>query len=203
VAQAVAVNVRRIRAARGWSLEALAGRSGVSKGMLVQLEQARTNPSLGTLCRVAEALSVSLAALVETSAPPSVQVVPADGGTELWTGPGGGTARLLVGSDEREHVELWDWLLGPGDTHVSADAHIEGTLELLHVVSGAMVLEVDGEDHPIGTGCAASFRGDRPHAYRNDDPATPCRFVLVVLQQDVDLEGWASLRIANGRAAAG
>jgi transcriptional regulator with XRE-family HTH domain len=203
VAEAVAVNVRRIRAARGWSLEGLAGRSGVSKGMLVQLEQARTNPSLGTLCRVAEALSVTLAALVETSEPPSVQVVPAGGGTELWTGPHGGTARLLVGSDEREHVELWDWQLGPGDTHVSADPHIDGTLEMLHVVEGAMVLEVDGEEYAVGTGCAASFRGDRPHAYRNDDPEVVCRFVLVVLQQDVDLEGWASLRIANGLSSSG
>jgi len=202
VAEAVGVNVRRLRTARGWSLEGLAGRSGVSKGMLVQLEQARTNPSLGTLCRVAEALSVSLAALVEADERPSVQVVPAGGGTELWTSAAGGNARLLVGSDEREHVELWDWQLGPGDTHVSAEAHIDGTLELLHVVEGAMVLEVDGVDHAVGTGCAASFRGDRPHAYRNDDPVTPCRFVLVVLQQDVDLEDWASLRIAAGGASA-
>ena len=56
VAGAVALNLRRLRTSRQWSLDTLAARSGVSKGMLVQLEGARTNPSLGTLpwqsCRV-------------------------------------------------------------------------------------------------------------------------------------------------------
>ena len=69
VAGAVALNLRRLRTSRQWSLDTLATRSGVSKGMLVQLEAARTNPSLGTLCRVAEALSVSLTALIETDEP--------------------------------------------------------------------------------------------------------------------------------------
>ena len=50
--------VRRLRTAKGWSLDQLAARSGVSKGMLVHLEQARTNPSLGTLCKVAETLGI-------------------------------------------------------------------------------------------------------------------------------------------------
>ena len=66
VAAAVARNTRRLRTERGWSLDQLAHRSGVSKGMLVHLEQARTNPSLGTLCKVAETLGVSLAGLIET-----------------------------------------------------------------------------------------------------------------------------------------
>src|SRR5215831_19499780 len=75
VAAAVARNTRRLRHARGWSLDQLAQRSGVSKGMLVHLEAARTNPSLGTLCKVAETLDVSLAGLVELHEAPVVRVV--------------------------------------------------------------------------------------------------------------------------------
>src|SRR5918994_2529873 len=107
VAATVAVNLRRLRAARGWSLEAFAGRSGVSKGMLVQLEQARTNPSLGTLCRVAEALSVSLTALIEASEKPPVQVVPAGGGTTLWTGEAGGGGGPPLGVGEGGDRGVW------------------------------------------------------------------------------------------------
>ena len=51
VTDAVARNVREARLERGWTLEQLATRSGVSKGMVVQIEQARTNPSIGTLSK--------------------------------------------------------------------------------------------------------------------------------------------------------
>jgi quercetin dioxygenase-like cupin family protein len=165
--------------------------------MLVQLEGARTNPSLGTLCRVSEALSVSVAALIETAAAPPVQVVPADGGTLLWSGAAGGTGRLLVGSDEREHVELWRWDLVPGDTHGSDPGHADGTLELVHVLDGTLTLDVDGEAYLVGPGCAASYRADRPHEYRNEG-SEPCRFVMVLLQNDVDLQAWAASRLAGG-----
>ena len=196
VAGAVALNLRRLRTSRQWSLDTLATRSGVSKGMLVQLEAARTNPSLGTLCRVSEALSVSLTALIETDEPAPVQVVPAGEGTTLWTGSAGGVAKLLVGSDEREHVELWRWEMGPGDEQRSDEGHLEGTLEMVHVVEGSLTLEVDGEDHVVGPGAAASFRSDRPHSYRNDGPGR-CTYVMVVLQNDVDLDSWASLRLSS------
>jgi transcriptional regulator with XRE-family HTH domain len=199
VAAAVAVNTRSLRQARGWSLDAFAARSGVSKGMLVQLEQARTNPSLGTLCRVAEALSVSLAALIETADAPTVRVVA--GGTTLWAGASGGSGELLAGSDEREHVELWRWELAPGEVHRSEEGHAGGTIELVHVLDGSLTLEVDGADHAVEPGGAASFPGDRPHAYCNRGTAS-CRFVMVVLQADADLQAWTSSRMEPGREAA-
>ncbi|WP_416071874.1 helix-turn-helix domain-containing protein [Streptomyces sp. ID05-04B] len=70
--------------AQGWSLETLAARSGVSKGMLVHIEQGRTNPSIGTLCRLTDALGTTLSRLVETSELPLARVVRAGEGACLW-----------------------------------------------------------------------------------------------------------------------
>ena len=53
---AVGRNVRSHRTRLAWTLDDLAARSGVSKGMLSQVEQARTNPSVATICRLATAL---------------------------------------------------------------------------------------------------------------------------------------------------
>src|SRR5512139_1391758 len=113
VAAAVAHNTRRLRTLRGWSLDRLAARSGVSKGMLVHLEQARTNPSLGTLCKVAETLGISLAGLVEPPEAVTVRIVEPAEVVRLWTSDGGSVGDLLVGSDERDHLELWHWTLAP------------------------------------------------------------------------------------------
>lgn len=192
VAAAVARNTRRLRTARGWSLDQLASRSGVSKGMLVHLEQARTNPSLGTLCKLAETFGMSLASLVELHEAPVVRVVRPNETVDLWTSPDGSSGKLLVGSDEREHVELWHWTLAPGDSSRS-EAHVDGTRELLHVVAGTLTLEVAGIEHTVETGGAALFHADRAHAYRNEHKG-PVRVVMVVLQPDADLDQWTAER---------
>jgi transcriptional regulator with XRE-family HTH domain len=188
VAAAVARNTRRLRTGRGWSLDRLAARSGVSKGMLVHLEQARTNPSLGTLCKVAETLGVSLAGLVELHEAPTVRVVAPDDVVRLWAIGDGSAGDLLVGSDERDHLELWHWTLAPGDAHAS-DAHGPGTREMLHVLAGTLTLAVDGADHAVAAGGAALFQADHPHAYRNDGDR-PVELVMVVVQPDADLDEW-------------
>src|SRR5262245_5184373 len=190
VATAVARNTRRLRTARGWSLDRLAQRSGVSKGMLVQLEGARTNPSLGTLCKVAETLGVSLAGLVELHEAPAVRVVGPDEVARLWASEAGSAGDLLVGSDERDHLELWRWTLAPGDGHAS-EAHATGTRELLHVMAGTLTLEVSGAAHRVPAGGAALFHADRDHAYRNRGRAA-VRLVMVVIQPDADLDEWTA-----------
>jgi len=172
VTAAVGRNVRGQRGRLGWTLEELAGRSGVSKGMLIQVEQARTNPSVATLCRLATALGTSVAELVEAVEAPATRVVRADEGVVLWRGRHGGRGTLMVGTAPPDQVELWDARLEPGDAHVT-EAHAAGTRELLLVVEGELTLEVGERGFTVGAGDAVTFPGDQPHAYRNhgDRPA--------------------------------
>lgn len=190
VAAAIARNARELRGDRQWSLDQLATRSGVSKGMLVQIEQARTNPSIGTLCRLADAFGVSLAQLVELSAGSTVRVVDASEVVRLWEGADGSAGDLLVGTDRSEHVELWRWRLAAGDEHDS-EGHLTGTRELLAVLSGTLTLEVDGEEHRVETGGAVLFDADRPHRYRNTHKRA-LDLVLVVVQPPMVEPGSAS-----------
>ena len=190
VAAAIARNARDLRGERQWSLDQLATRSGVSKGMLVQIEQARTNPSIGTLCRLADAFGVSLAQLVELSAGSTVRVVDASEVVRLWDGPDGSAGDLLVGTDRSEHVELWRWNLAGGVDHDS-EGHHPGTRELLAVLSGTLTLEVDGEEHRVESGGAVMFDADRPHRYRNTHKRA-LDLVLVVVQPPTLDPGTAS-----------
>ena len=180
VALAIARNTRTLRTERQWSLDQLASRSGVSKGMLVQIEQSRTNPSIATLCRVADAFGVTLAQLVELSDGATVRVVDPADVVRLWTGADGSGGDLLVGTDRVEHIELWRWQLAPGDAHDS-EGHVEGTRELIAVISGTLSLDVGEETHPVRAGGAVLFDADRPHRYRNEH-RRPVDMVLVVVQ---------------------
>ena len=68
---------------------AVAKLSGVSKGMLVQIEQGKTNPSIGTLCKIANALGVAVSKFIETSEAPAVRLISPEEATQLWTGRNG------------------------------------------------------------------------------------------------------------------
>lgn len=172
---AVALHVRALRTGRGWSLDELAGRSGVSKGMLVQIEAARTNPSIGTLARVADAFGVTVARLLEPAADRSVHVSDYDEAPILWRGGRGGTARLLRGLNE---VELWDWRLAPHEAYASDD-HKPGTREVITVLTGTITVSVGGEEHTVYAGQTIDLTADRAHGYQNLTD-TPARFTMLV-----------------------
>lgn len=190
VASAIARNTRSLRADRGWSLDQLATRSGVSKGMLVQIEQSRTNPSIGTLCRVADAFGVTLAQLVELTDGANVRVVDPSEVVRLWQGAEGSGGDLLVGTDRHEHVELWRWKLVTGDRHTS-EGHVPGTRELITVLSGVLTLEVDDATHEVTSGGAVLLEADRPHTYVNTRRRA-LDMVLVVVQPPVPDAGSVS-----------
>jgi transcriptional regulator with XRE-family HTH domain len=180
---AVGRNVRAHRTRLAWTLDDLAARSGVSKGMLSQVEQARTNPSVATICRLATAFGVSIASLVEAPEVPSARVVRAEEAVTLWTGEqAGSVARLLVGSGTSQQVELWDVRMLAGDGYAS-EGHPSGTRELLLVIEGKLTLELDGDPHLVCAGDAIAFVADRPHAYRNQG-ASPLRYALSVIHRD-------------------
>jgi len=68
--------LKQLRAERGWSLDALASASGVSRSMLSQIERAKANPTLAVAFRIAGAFGMSLGELVESpDATSSVSVI--------------------------------------------------------------------------------------------------------------------------------
>ena len=175
VSRSLAEAVRRFRAARAWTLDDLAARSGVSRRLVVQIEQGEANPSIGTLLRLADALDVTLTDLLSDQETATLGVRAPSEATELWQGPAGGRALLEV---SRGPLELWSWTLQPGEGHLS-DAHHPGALELVKVRRGTLALEVADESVQIKAGYSAWFDASRQHAYRNA-ATTPVTFTLVV-----------------------
>ncbi|ARZ68854.1 XRE family transcriptional regulator [Streptomyces sp. HU2014] len=166
VMEAVAARARALRKERGWSLDALAARARVSKGMLVALENGRSNPNLATLIRLCDAFAVPLTDLLQQPATPLLAPSPPEEQPVLWTGPDGGTGRLLTGAAQPVGAELWHWRLAPGEEHHS-EAHLAGTVELLHVLSGTLTVTVGGQETVLPEGHGLRMAGDHPHGYAN------------------------------------
>jgi transcriptional regulator with XRE-family HTH domain len=190
--QKVAERVRHGRRARRLSLDRLAARAGVSKGILVQLEKGAANPSISTICKVAAALGASVADLVQASGHREVEVIPAGAPRVLMRGAKGGRATFLVGSTGPDMLELWSWELRPGERHESP-AHPAGTQELIHVLKGTLTLAFPHVSYIVEAGAAAVAFTDRPHAYVCAG-RTPVTFTMVVAE-------WHAPQRRRGRAA--
>jgi transcriptional regulator with XRE-family HTH domain len=189
--EVVAVNeligerVRQHRAARGWTLDELADRSGVSRRLLITIEHGEGNPSIATLLRISDALGVGLPVLVDVERPRTLTVTAAGQAPVLWRGPHGGQALLIAGTEPPDVVELWNWTLQPDEAHTS-QAHSAGTRELLLVLAGQVDLRVGDRTERLEPGDSASFAGDIAHGYATPTAASaPARFALTVFQPHV------------------
>jgi transcriptional regulator with XRE-family HTH domain len=175
--EAVARAVRRLRTDRTWTLDEVARRSGISRRLIVQIEQGQANPSIGTLLRLANVFEVTLSELVATEPATPVGVRRSGQELKLWSGPRGGAGRMLV---SRGPLELWSWTLRPGERHES-EQHRPGSIELLNVVRGSVRIDVGGETFSLDPGDSVWFEAAVAHAYENPTRAN-AEFMLAMLE---------------------
>jgi transcriptional regulator with XRE-family HTH domain len=178
---ALASRIGKLRQDRKLSLDALAKLAGLSKGTVVALEQGKANPSIGVLCRLAAAFSVSVSDLVsDPLTAGSENVIERTTGNTLWTSAKGSEARLLASTSGRTMFELWAWTIMPGDGS-KADAHSPGTRELISVEQGSLRITVGTETLILKAGESARLTTDQPHSYvaAGDVPVV---FTMAVLE---------------------
>jgi transcriptional regulator with XRE-family HTH domain len=183
LAEAIGHRVRQERQSRRWTLDRLAESAGVSRRMVVSVEQGAVNPSVGTLLRISDALGIGLPALVEPPQLKPVKVIRNGDGATLWSSQAGGRGVLVAGTEPPDVVELWDWTLAAGDHYVSG-AHTPGTKELVQVQQGTITIEVADQSITLDAGDAVTFPGDVAHSYASAG-MQPARFCLAVFEPGV------------------
>jgi len=159
--------VKQLRLERGWSLEALAQASGVSRSMLSQVERNRANPTLAVTLRIAHAFGVGLGDLIaQPGASSPVEVIRAADRTYHYRSDEQCRIRTLSPLHLEKDVEFYEVRLGPGGALRSA-AHYRGTREFLTVQKGRVRVESGGAAEELHAGDSASYRADIRHALSN------------------------------------
>ena len=171
--------VKERREALGLSLRLLASRSRISPSMISDIERGAKSPTVTTMVRLAQALGVSAADLVDGGAGPAprIRVLRRDEGAggdhpSRWKslGPAGPGSRI----DFVRHQIPPATVLGP------AAAHPAGTLEHMHVASGTVRVTVGEETAELAAGDSCSCRTDIAHAIENPDPVVEALIYLVL-----------------------
>lgn len=166
LAATVGRNLRLWRTRRGYSLERLTKLSGVSRGMLGQIERGRSAPTIGLLWKIATALGITFSNLTAPATRRGTLILPSARARILASSNGRFTSRALFPFDGERHAEFYELRLAAGHME-EAEAHAPGTVENLVVTRGAAEIH-DGTDwHRLEEGDAILFEADVPHRYRN------------------------------------
>ena len=160
-------NLRRLRTRRGHSLERLARQSGVSRAMLGQIETGKSVPTIRVLWKIANALDVPFAQLLEGETSRGPCILRGSDAKLLSSNSGKFISRALFPFEGSRTVEFYELRIAPLHRE-TAEAHAPGTRENLFVAKGVIEIAV-GSDKPmtLAEGDAALFEADAPHVYRN------------------------------------
>ena len=154
------VRLRELRSARGWTLEELAERSGLSKPFLSRLEAGDRRPSIAAVLTLARIYGVPVGALFDAPATSSSCVIVR--GSEAPRHAGDGLSYISLSSRERfanlQPIRLTIAADRTGDERFQHDGE-----EWVYVLAGSVRLAIGDQTHELAVGDAAHFDSRLPH----------------------------------------
>lgn len=174
-------NLRQLREERGYSIGGLSELVQVSKSMLSQIEKGETNPSVGTIWKIANGLRVSFTELLNED-PATYKVVrrtelqgisQEDHMYSIWP---------YFPYDREKRFEMYTFELEPHSEHYS-EAHVRGVEEYFIVNDGCLTLAIGRKKVFLEAGDAITFKADKEHSYVNDSDVI-AKGTIVLYYQD-------------------
>lgn len=161
----IADRVREFRLQRGWTVAKLADICGLSKGMLSKIENAQTSPSLATLARLSDALSVPVTAFFRgLSEEQDVIHVKAGGGLDIHhRNSGAGHRYQTLGTMRAPHDSLEPMLVTLTERAETFPLYQHAGTELIFMISGRMEYCYGGARYVLEPGDALQFVGEVAH----------------------------------------
>jgi transcriptional regulator with XRE-family HTH domain len=179
--QGLGIRLRSLRRERDLTLERLSELSGLSVGIVSQIERGKGNPSFTTLAQLAHGLDIPVGRLLHVTEQDRSPVV-RRGERRRLDGHGlgyddGGKYELLT-PDFTGALEVV-WVEHEPGYDTSATPYRHNGEEFGVVIEGRVVVTVDGVSHDLGPGDSIRYDSSVPHWYSNPGPDT-CRAVWVI-----------------------
>ena len=157
IEQRIAARLGQLRTARGWSLDALAERAGISRATLSRLERGELSPTAAMLGRLCTTFGWTLSRLMAEAETRAASLVPA-AEQPVWTDPETGYQRRIVSPPgpglRGELVEIRI----PARASVAYDAApVPGLEHHLWLLDGELTLEVGGATYRLRPGDALRY----------------------------------------------
>jgi len=177
----IGAKVAAARAERGWSLQELGRRAGISAAAVHKIEKSGMTPTIATLMKIAAALGRSVGYFIEEFDPlRPVTVVRAGERAQLYTSKHGLVLENISGRYGPFFVAGAEARVEAGADSGPEPMNHPGE-ELVLVLEGTMTFTIEDETYELEPGDSIHFRTARPHAWAN--PAgLPARAIWLAIR---------------------
>ena len=179
--------LRDARNERGWTLEQLAERSGLSPGFLSQVERGLSTLSIVSLSSICRALDLPIETLFSSTGPLDQRaplVTRAD--QQLNIKIGGSPIEYGYLTGQLPQAPIQELLIGefPGGCRQDGSAH-EGE-EFGYVLEGELVLRVGETEYALSSGDSYHIAASQPHDYSTGE-TVGARVLMAITQRFIDV----------------
>jgi transcriptional regulator with XRE-family HTH domain len=174
----VGQNLRRLRRQHRISLEELARRSGVSRAMLGQIEQAKSVPSIKTLWQVAQALEVSVSWFLEPGHAPEAHLIPVPDSSPPLLPSGQAEMRSLRQTGDGVGDAFLELRLAAGASLSLPSATASRRINVA-VAFGVLQVAVEDKWHLVRPREALQYESGQALAWRNAGQTQALAFVVL------------------------
>ena len=171
--------LRQLRQVHKLSLEALAKSAGVTKLTLGKIERGEGNPTLSVLWKIANGLGVPFSSLLNQEMQP--QLTRFSQQADVTSPDGQFIANAMTEMPEQCSFDVQIARIQPGN-HYLSQAHAEGVVEIVSLMQGQLVVEVQGEHFSLAMDCLR-FCADRPHSYFNSGEVEAVFHCIIAYRQ--------------------
>jgi transcriptional regulator with XRE-family HTH domain len=158
--------IRGLRRERDLTLASLAEATGLSLGLISQIERGLSEPSVKALHLLASALGVTIGWFFRDDAAQDTGDLVVRRGNRRTIGYAGGIVDELLSPRIDGQLELLLCRMAPGSGS-EIEPYVHEGEEAGYVVAGTFELTVDGRTHVLNAGDSFGFASMRPHSYRN------------------------------------
>src|SRR5688572_4972167 len=166
----IAARVRKLRGTTGLSLDALAGKSGVSRSMISLIERGESSPTAVVLDKLAAGLGVTVASLFDApaEATPPGPVARRDDQPQ-WRDPASGYLRRNVSpASVPQPFQIVEVHFPPGQrVAFETGARDTRVYQQIWLLEGAMEVTAGTERHRLREGDCLAMQLDRPTMFHN------------------------------------
>lgn len=175
----IGARVRKLRLRKKISLEELGRHTSLSPALLSKLERGLVTPTLPTLTRIAAVFSIGLGEFFAHDAPSATVVRAAEHmrfrERQDVDDPAYDFIALNFNADGRTlNGYLAEFHEQPGTLRL----HTHDAAEFLHLLSGELLVRVEGCDHRLGVGDSIDIRSGAAHGYARIG-VQRCRAIVV------------------------
>jgi transcriptional regulator with XRE-family HTH domain len=176
----IGARIKMLRADRGFTIEELAQRSGVSRAMISRIERGESSATAQLLNRLCGGLGITLSGLFARDDSEASSPLSRLANQATWRDPDSGYVRRRVSPASADGVlDLVDVVLPPGATVPLDTRNLRGADQLVYVLEGELDMILGEETTSLSTGDCLHMRFDTTNTFKNSSNR-PVRYLVAL-----------------------